>query len=87
VDPGRATEEEVLDGWLAFLAGSDARGVIVTLEDLWGETEAQNVPGTVGEHPNWRRRFARSLEEIASAPEVVGRLRKLGALRADAGSP
>ncbi|HKN48755.1 MAG TPA: 4-alpha-glucanotransferase, partial [Actinomycetota bacterium] len=34
----QASEEEILDAWLAFLACSDARAVIVSLEDLWLET-------------------------------------------------
>jgi 4-alpha-glucanotransferase len=81
----RASEEEILDAWLAFLARSDARGVIVSLEDLWGEAASQNIPGTVDQHPNWRRRTALSLEEIASSPEVAGRLQAVGAFRACAG--
>ena len=36
----------------------------VTLEDLWLETERQNIPGTTDEHPNWRRPLRYSLEEI-----------------------
>jgi 4-alpha-glucanotransferase len=26
------------------------------LEDFIGETEQPNLPGTINEHPNWRRR-------------------------------
>ena len=44
-----------LDACLVELAGSDARALLVSLEDLWGEREPQNVPGTTTEHPNWRR--------------------------------
>ena len=68
------TQDRVLDAWLAFLADSEAPAVVVALEDLWGETACQNIPGTVAEHPNWRWRMAFSLEAIRSMPEVVGRL-------------
>jgi len=71
---GEPTQDRVLDAWLAFLAGSEAPAVVVALEDLWGETVCQNIPGTAAEHPNWRWRMAFSLEAIRSMPEVVGRL-------------
>ena len=69
-----AAERQVLEAWLTWLAASDARAVVVSLEDLWGETGAQNLPGTVAQHPNWRRRLALSMEDIGSAPSVVGTL-------------
>jgi 4-alpha-glucanotransferase len=47
-----------------FLAKSPAVLVVVALEDVLGEIGAVNVPGTVEEHPNWRRKHLRSLEEI-----------------------
>ena len=34
---GRCRRGEVPGAWLAFLAGSDARAVLVFLEDLWGK--------------------------------------------------
>ncbi len=52
---------------LLKLAESDAAIVVVTLEDLWGEVNAQNVPGTTqDERPNWRRKASRSFEEFGS---------------------
>jgi 4-alpha-glucanotransferase len=42
----------------------------VNLEDLWLETEAQNVPGTTQERPNWRRRLRFTLDELRNQPEV-----------------
>jgi 4-alpha-glucanotransferase len=79
--PGTDPEAEVLTAWLAFLARSDARAVLVFLEELWGETHSQNIPGTVNEHPNWRRRIPYPLEAIRSMPEVVGRLKLVHDLR------
>ncbi|MEA2592728.1 MAG: 4-alpha-glucanotransferase [Actinomycetota bacterium] len=79
--PGVDPEAEVLTAWLAFLARSDARAVLVFLEELWGETHSQNIPGTVNEHPNWRRRIPYPLEAIRSMPEVVGRLKLVHDLR------
>jgi len=80
-DPGAEPEAAVLGAWLAFLARSEARAVLVFLEDLWGETRSQNIPGTVNEHPNWRRRIPYPLEAMRSLPEVVGRLSLVHDLR------
>jgi 4-alpha-glucanotransferase len=55
---------------LRFLARSRADIVLVNLEDLWLETEAQNVPGTTQERPNWRRRLRFTLDELRNQPEV-----------------
>ena len=61
---GLASERAVLGAVLGFTAAADADVVLVTLEDLWGETRAQNIPGTGPAVPNWRRRVERSLDDI-----------------------
>jgi 4-alpha-glucanotransferase len=64
------------------LAASPARLVLVNLEDLWQETEPQNVPGTQDhQRPNWRRKARLSLEEMSRRPEVVGALQRIDRLR------
>lgn len=40
-----------------FLARTPTRIAMVQLEDLIGLREQANLPGTVGEHPNWRRKL------------------------------
>lgn len=64
------------------LSGQDALIGLVTLEDTWLETEAQNVPGTFQQLPNWRRVAARSLEEFAADPFVSQVLQVVAAGRA-----
>ncbi len=71
----------VLTACLESLARSDAECVILTLEDLWGELEPQNTPGTDRERPNWKRRSRHSLERILSDPAIAGFLGKLNRLR------
>jgi len=66
---------------LESMGESEARLVIVALEDLWGETEPQNVPGTWRERPNWRRRAARTLEEAAADRGAEEALARLDAVR------
>ncbi|CEP66205.1 Glycoside hydrolase, superfamily [Moorella glycerini] len=65
----------LLRGCLAYLAASPARLLLVNLEDLWLETEPQNIPGTGTGYPNWRRKARYSLEEFTRQPEVVSLLR------------
>jgi 4-alpha-glucanotransferase len=64
------------DAILAFLARSQARLMLVQLEDVAGEEEQANLPGTSDAHPNWRRRLAARLEDLLAGPE----LRRVAAL-------
>lgn len=74
-EPG--SDEDVLAALLEELGGSPAGVVVATVEDLWGERDPQNVPGTVHEHANFCRPLARSLEQMGADPRVraiLGRL-------------
>ena len=53
-----------------FLARSRARLMLVQLEDVVGETEQANLPGTIDGHPNWRRRLSRTLENIIDGSKL-----------------
>ncbi len=83
LDSEAPTTSEVLEACQAYLARSPASIVQVNLEDLWGETEPQNCPGTFRERPNWRRKAKYPLEVFTELPEVrrvletVDRLRRL----------
>jgi 4-alpha-glucanotransferase len=50
----------------AFLANTPTRLVSVGIEDVLGLADQANVPGTVTEHPNWRRRWPVLLEDLAA---------------------
>lgn len=62
---------------LRHLAASDARSVVVALEDLWGETEPQNVPGTTDAYPNWRRKLRLRVEDVERTASVRRAFREL----------
>ncbi|MCX7620306.1 MAG: 4-alpha-glucanotransferase [Acidimicrobiales bacterium] len=49
---------------LRLLGDSDASLALVTLEDLWAETEPQNIPGTSAERPNWVQMFPMGLDDL-----------------------
>jgi len=78
--------ERVLAACLAHLAGSRAGTVVVNLEDLWRETEPQNMPGTWKERPNWMRKARRSLEDLRNLPRVDRVLREVDRIRRSNGA-
>lgn len=84
-DPSGGDEprsEQVAAALLEELGESKAAVVIVNLEDLWGEPDPQNVPGTVTEHLNFARPMALTVDEIASDPRVADSLARLDRARA-----
>ena len=56
---------------LNFLAQTRSRLLAISLEDILGVVDQPNIPGTVDEHPNWRRRLPVAIEEMASAVDVA----------------
>ena len=74
---------QVLTACLEELARSDARCLMINLEDLWWEREPQNVPGTSG-GSNWRRTARYGVEELDGVPGLPERLRRIAELRGDA---
>ena len=47
-----------------YLARSSAGLFMIQLDDLLGEPEQINLPGTVFERPNWRRKLSRELDYL-----------------------
>jgi 4-alpha-glucanotransferase len=64
----------------AFLARTRSRLLAISLEDLLGVVDQPNIPGTIDEHPNWRRRLPLALDEIAAAIDVAA-LKRATAMR------
>jgi 4-alpha-glucanotransferase len=78
---GSVTQAAILRDRLDHLAASPAAMVLVNLEDLWQETEPQNVPGTSTERPNWQRKARFSFEELSTRADVVEPLKRVDELR------
>ncbi len=64
-----------------YLAAARSRLLVISMEDAIGVIEQVNVPGTIDEHPNWRRRLPVALEDLAHD----GRLAALADAMAEAG--
>ena len=47
----------------AHLARSPARLALLQAEDMLGQADQSNQPGTVDEHPNWRRKLVLAVED------------------------
>jgi 4-alpha-glucanotransferase len=61
---------ELGEAILTYLARSRARLALVQLEDVAGEEEQANLPGTFDAHPNWRRRLSLPLESLLCRPDT-----------------
>ena len=60
----------------AFLCGTPAAMVGLSLDDLVGETDPVNLPGvTPDRHSSWTRRLELPVEELATSPDVRAALR------------
>src|SRR5262249_49906322 len=64
----------VVDGALAYVAATPSSLMFAPLDDLLGVPEQPNLPGTIDEHPNWRRRLAPNARDLFEAPEVRARV-------------
>ncbi|WP_448382458.1 4-alpha-glucanotransferase [Desulfosoma sp.] len=53
-----------------YLAASGSKLLAVSLEDLCGVADQVNVPGTVTEHPNWRRKLPWDVETLKTHSRV-----------------
>jgi 4-alpha-glucanotransferase len=47
-----------------FLARTPARLLVIAVEDALGVRDQANVPATIDQHPNWRRRLPVRLEDL-----------------------
>jgi len=54
-----------------FLARTQSRLLAISLEDILGLLDQPNIPGTVDEHPNWRRRLPVAIGDIAAAIDAA----------------
>lgn len=72
-------EGDILESLLRHIAASPAELVLVNPEDLWGETEPQNVPGVP--ERSWTHRFRLTLDEARRNPRVQRLLRAVQGAR------
>lgn len=66
-----AYSHELGEAILAYLGRARARLMLVQIEDVAGEGEQANLPGTTDGHPNWRRRLSSRLENLLAGPDMA----------------
>ena len=64
-----------------YLAKTPSRLMVVQAEDIFGVLEQANMPGTVEEQPNWRRKLPLTLEEMERDPRFTALGEALAKLR------
>jgi 4-alpha-glucanotransferase len=67
-DLSTETQESLILAAYRFLAKTRSLLAAVQIEDVLAFTEQPNLPGTILDHPNWRRRLPQSTLEIARSP-------------------
>lgn len=68
---GLPDDDHIADAAHALVAGSGATLAALSLDDAFAVVEAQNLPGTVDQHPNWRRRLPVPLEAWRDHPSLA----------------
>jgi 4-alpha-glucanotransferase len=71
--PEPTDTDAVVDAAIGFVARSPGPLAIVPLEDIVGTTEQPNLPGTIDQHPNWRRRLKLPADQILKQPAAERR--------------
>lgn len=74
VAPPPAETGHVVDAALEFVARTESPMVLTPLEDLLGHEEQPNLPGTIDEHPNWRRRMQQDAARLLEEPQAAMRV-------------
>lgn len=67
----------VIDAAVRFVGRTCSQLCLVPLEDLAGMAEQPNIPGTIDQHPNWRRRLPRSTDRLLQTRSVARRIASL----------
>ena len=85
IEPQAAAQGELDDGLAVaahgYLAACGCAVMMVQLEDLLGLRLQANLPGTVDEHPNWRRRLPVEVPDLMRGSRAVGVVRAVSGAR------
>ncbi|HEX2603176.1 MAG TPA: 4-alpha-glucanotransferase [Oxalicibacterium sp.] len=80
-------EQAPVGSILQFIGSTPAPLVIVPLEDVLALEEQPNLPNTIDQHPNWRRRLPLPVDTMLDSEIVRERLAVLNEARAQKGQP
>ncbi len=80
--PARDHPQPFVDAALRFVARTASALTLLPLEDALASPDQPNLPGTIDEHPNWRRRLPVPASEVLDAEAPAQRLADVAAERA-----
>ncbi len=64
-----------------FLAATPSAIVMAQLDDILGERDPANVPGTSTQYPNWRRKLGTEIDTLSNDPRLIRLCRAMNELR------
>ena len=67
----------VVDAAVRYIAETPSQLTLLPLEDALALQEQPNLPATIDEHPNWRRRYAGAAGTLLDCSDVRARLQPL----------
>ncbi len=73
--------EAAVQAAIGLVAATPCPLAIVAIEDLLALPEQPNLPGTIDQHPNWRRRLPAPAETLFDDPAVAARVDSLNRAR------
>ena len=82
--PPTEADDAIVVAVHALLAGAGSSLLCVQLDDALGVVDQQNLPGTIDEHPNWRRRYPLAVEALADDPGLAAVAHAVDPVRRDA---
>jgi 4-alpha-glucanotransferase len=75
--PAPSAPARAVDAAVVRVARAGCELAIVAIEDVLALEEAPNLPGTIDQHPNWRRRLPASPDVLLAQPAVADRIATL----------
>jgi 4-alpha-glucanotransferase len=63
-----------VDAAVRFVARTNSEIALLPLEDILGQEEQPNLPGTIDQHPNWRRRYPQPVDQVLNSTAVNRRV-------------
>jgi 4-alpha-glucanotransferase len=79
--PSPEDSAPVVDAALTFVCRTNSPLCLLPIEDVVGQEEQPNLPGTTAEHPNWRRRLNGETESLLDEPRAAARVERVATKR------
>ncbi|MEJ2175060.1 MAG: malto-oligosyltrehalose synthase [bacterium] len=76
-----ALEAPMIEAVHAYAAAAPSHLMMLQLEDALGLAEQANLPSTIDEHPNWRRKLPLDLDALFDTDRVRALLERLSKIR------